>query len=506
MKLLNVIRGMRSKVVFFQVVTTLCFFLFASSIVFAAQQDDFVITVKTDNPGVSSNTQFRIPTVWGETYNYNVDCNNDGVDEATGVTGDYTCNYATAGTYTIRIKDNTGTKDGFPRIQFSFVGSDSEKLLSINQWGTGHWTSMNMAFYYCVNLDSANAVDNGGGAVPAWATDTPDLSNVTDLSYMFDYASSFNQDISGWDVSNVTNMDGMFRSASSFNRDINGWDVSNVTNMSSMFSGASSFNQDISGWVVSNVTNMGGMFAGASSFNQDIGSWDVSNVTNMNGMFTGASSFNRDISGWDVSNVTDMGYLFWNATSFNQNIGSWDVSNVTNMMYMFDNASSFNQDISGWDVSNVTNMIYLFHNASSFNQNISGWDVSSVNDMYGAFENAGLFNQNLGNWDVSNVTDMRRMFLNSGLSTDNYDNTLIGWSARNLQNNVQLDSSAHYCRSAVQRQHIIDTYNWTINDAGRSCVGQIMNVPAMNEWGIILIGLFMLSASLLVMRKKGNFK
>ena len=502
MKSVNSIGVMTIKVVFIHVLTVFCFFLFASSIVFAAPADDFVITVKTDNPGVSSDTQFEIPTVWGETYNYNVDCNNDGVDEATGVTGDYTCNYATAGTYTIRIKDNTGTRDGFPRIQFGFVGTDNEKLLSINQWGTGHWTSMQMAFEDCVNLDSANAVDNGGGAVPAWATDTPDLSNVTDLSLMFHYASSFNQDISGWDVSNVTNMSSMFSGASSFNQDISGWDVSNVTNMSRMFAGASSFNQDISGWDVSNVTNMGGMFAGASSFNQDISGWDVSNVTNMNGMFAGASSFNQDISGWDISNVTDMGYLFWNATSFNQNIGSWDVSNVTNMMFMFDNASSFNQDISGWDVSNVTNMIYLFHNASSFNQNISSWNVSSVNSMYGAFENAVSFNQDLGIWDVSNVTDMSRMFSNSGLSTDNYDNTLIGWSARNLQNNVQLDSSAHYCRSAVQRQHIIDTYNWTINDAGKSCNGQTMNVPAMNKWGIILTGLFMLFASFIMIRRE----
>ena len=41
--------------------------------------------------------------------------------------------------------------------------------------------------------------------------------------------------IGNWDVSNVTNMSGMFEGAKSFNQDISNWDVSNVTNMISMF-------------------------------------------------------------------------------------------------------------------------------------------------------------------------------------------------------------------------------------------------------------------------------
>ena len=36
-------------------------------------------------------------------------------------------------------------------------------------------------------------------------------------------------DISGWDVSNVTNMKYMFRNAESFNGDLSKWNVSNVT-------------------------------------------------------------------------------------------------------------------------------------------------------------------------------------------------------------------------------------------------------------------------------------
>ena len=63
------------------------------------------------------------------------------------------------------------------------------------------------------------------------------VSNVTDMGYMFDEASSFNQPISGWDVSSVTNMVYMFRNAYSFNQPIGNWIVSNVPDMRDMFIG-----------------------------------------------------------------------------------------------------------------------------------------------------------------------------------------------------------------------------------------------------------------------------
>jgi surface protein len=37
-----------------------------------------------------------------------------------------------------------------------------------------------------------------------------DVSKVTDMSFMFNKAKSFNEDISNWDVSNVTDMEWMF--------------------------------------------------------------------------------------------------------------------------------------------------------------------------------------------------------------------------------------------------------------------------------------------------------
>jgi len=74
--------------------------------------------------------------------------------------------------------------------------------------------------------------------------------------------------------------------------DISTWNVSNVTDMSEMFQGADSFNADISGWDVSNVTNMAYMFRYAKSFTADISDWKVGNVKDMSGMFVEATSFN----------------------------------------------------------------------------------------------------------------------------------------------------------------------------------------------------------------------
>jgi len=112
---------------------------------------------------------------------------------------------------------------------------------------------------------------------------------------------------------------------------MNSWCVSNINDMSSLFEGRKDFNEDISSWDVSSVTTMNGMFNGAVAFNGDLSSWDVSSVTDMDGMFSYATAFNGNLSSWNVSSVTTMGDIFWKAVTFNGDLSSWDVSSVTNM-------------------------------------------------------------------------------------------------------------------------------------------------------------------------------
>ena len=74
---------------------------------------------------------------------------------------------------------------------------------------------------------------------------------------------------------------------------ISDWCTSGITDMSYLFQGKSSFNEPIGDWDTSSVTTMYQMFAGASSFNQAIGNWDTSSVTAMYYMFLGFADEGR---------------------------------------------------------------------------------------------------------------------------------------------------------------------------------------------------------------------
>ena len=291
----------------------------------------------------TARNQIRLPLSASGTYDFVVSWGDGREDTITAYNQEeVTHTYRFGGKYKITI---SGVCEGFG---FSYDSGDRAKLLDVSQWGVVKLHNEGHQFNRCTNLSGFSA------------SDTPDLSDITNMNGMFWFAKSFNGDIGDWDVSSVTDMSYMFQYAVSFNQDISSWDVSNVTSMHSMFDSAVSFNQDIGSWDVSSVTDMIGMFYDASAFNQDIGSWDVSNVTYMKHMFAGTISFNQDIGSWDVSNVIYMHGMFYNARSFNQDIGSWDVSSVTDMSGMFWNALAFNQNISEWDVDQVTDHDSIF--------------------------------------------------------------------------------------------------------------------------------------------------
>ena len=302
----------------------------------------------------------------------------------------------------------------------TFSNSTSPTITNINSWDTSNVTNMSYMFSGATSFN---------GNMSSW-----DTSNVTNMSNMFNGATSFNQNISSWYTPSVTNMSNMFNGATSFNQNIGNWNTSSVSNMSYMFSGATSFNQNIGSWVTSSVSNMSNMFNGATSFNGNMSSWNFSNVTDMSYMFNGATSFNQDIGYWYTPIVTNMSNMFNGATSFNQNIGSWVTSSVSNMSYMFSGATSFNGNMSSWNFSNVTNMSYMFSGATSFNENISSWYTPSVTNMSNMFNGATSFNQNISSWNVSNVTNMSYMFNQASAFNQPINQDINTWNVSSVTN------------------------------------------------------------------------
>jgi surface protein len=393
---------------------------------------DFITTWDTENTGTSASNQITIPGT-GAGYSYSIYWESLSSSTATGTiatstSASQTITFPEPGQYKVAIK---GT---YPRIYFN-NGGDKLKILTVEQWGSPAWTTMQSAFYGCANL-----------TVPA--TDAPNLSGVTI-------------------------MNSMFQGATSFNNPVNHWDVSNVTTMRTVFFGATSFNQSLNNWNTASVTDMYKMFLGASMFNGTIGNWNVSKVLSMRGMFA-FTPFNQNISMWNTASNTDMSYFFQNNTAFNQDISNWNTSNVTQMEGTFQNSDAFSYDITSWDTTKVTDMAWMFFNNNSFNQDISNWNTASVTTMYKMFENATAFDQDLSSWNMTSISTsstyylngLQDMFLNASLSTQNLDSTLTSWAAQSLQSNVpfHLGLKTYSSTGATALDTLRDTYNWTITE------------------------------------------
>ncbi len=219
----------------------------------AAQTTDFVTVWKTDNTGTSASNQITIP-VSGSYINYNVNWG-DG-NTSTGLIGSATHTYAAAGTYTVRISGS------FPGIYFN-NGGDRYKLLAVTQWGSAiQWETFLRAFYGCSNMDVS-------------ATDTPRLAGVTNIAYMFASCSSLvgNASFANWHTDKIYDMDYTFQYATQFNQNISGWNNTAGQLYRQTFFHATAFNQNLGKWNISKTANgyLGNMlsYSGLSVANYD---------------------------------------------------------------------------------------------------------------------------------------------------------------------------------------------------------------------------------------------
>jgi len=442
------------------------FLLITFSTLYTQAQNQPFITTWEVNPG---DLNITIPTYQSSVYNYTVDFGDGTV--LNNQTGNVTHSYSTAGNYTVSI---TGT---FPRIYFNgnWSGNFYGNILSIDQWGDIQWESMNSAFEGCQKLIIT-------------ATDSPDLSQTTDLSQMFERCSNLNQSLNSWNVSNITNMNRMFYQATSFDQPLNNWNVSNVINMQNMFDDALSFNQDLSNWNFNTSVSLGYMIADTNlnitNYENLLDKFYNLNLTNKTlnaiGMYycnTATRSNLINNRGWTIqfdyqdmncgqilnpnafttkwliSSSGDKVYIPANGTGFNYNVDFGDGTILTNqtssISHTYTSPGVYSVSITGnypkfsfsgkhdllsveqWGSQQWTTMSYAFQNCYNLEINATDApDLSQVINMNGMFKNCSNFNQSIDHWDVSNITEMSQLFY----GTNQFNQSLNSWNVSNVTN------------------------------------------------------------------------
>lgn len=300
------------------------------------------------------------------------------------------------------------------------IYGSADKILEIEQWGNISWESMNSAFSNC-------------RLIQLTATDSPNLSNVTDASFMFHNAHNFlgAPSMQNWDTSHIQNFMFMFAHQGDYPAAIDNFDTPYIS------------------------------------------TWNTSSAINFNSMFFNRKNFNQPLNTWNTSNATNMGWMFASCLKFNQRLDNWDTSKVTDMSFMFHFIPVFNQPLKSWNTSNVVNFGHMFHGCTSFNYNLDTWDLTKTTSTDTMFSGASSFNQSLASWNLAVLNEASSFLSNSGLSCENYSKSLAGWADNpNTANNVNMGFviPLQYAANAVNKRNILIGKGWSFNgDVPGSC-------------------------------------
>ena len=135
-------------------------------------------------------------------------------------------------------------------------------------------------------------------------------------------------------------------------------DVSELNDLSSIFDGLKIEVVDISGWDTSNVTTMAYMFTECEDIKKIIGieNLDVSKLQSANAMFYGCQNLvELDLTNWNPILLNSAWNMFSYCSNLKiiKNIENWQLPNIKNVSYMFYKCTKLDVDLSNWNLRNI---------------------------------------------------------------------------------------------------------------------------------------------------------
>lgn len=204
------------------------------------------------------------------------------------------------------------------------------------------------------------------------------------------------------DVSDLTELSTLFNEIVDITVDISGWDVRNVTKLWKTFEN-SNISFDASDWELTNCETLDGTFHGAQQISKSIETWKFVKLKSMSQCFDCIESdyFFPDLSKWNVSTVEDLSWCFSNTNSFgilSDSISGLNIKSATNLECCFQKTKGY-MDLSGWSLNKKkpVRLNNMFKESDIYDANIKGWNVKKVKSLYNMFD-FSPYQEDLSSW------------------------------------------------------------------------------------------------------------
>ncbi|MFT9084490.1 MAG: BspA family leucine-rich repeat surface protein [Leuconostoc pseudomesenteroides] len=399
---------------------------------------------------------------------------------------------------------------------FSHMFTNASKLtdLDLSNWGANRTAStVGMSYMF-----------SGTSALTNLTLTNFQTTNVTNMSYMFQYTGLTELDLHTWNVAKVTTFANMFQKAKITALNLSSWrnnDSSVTTSMAYMFDGTSTLTTlNLSNFKTASVTNMSYTFRATGLTELDLSNWDVNKVTSFTYMFYGADKLiTLDVSNWGdnrsaasvvmdymfaytsaltslnltnfkTDNVTTMAYMFSATALTTLDLHSWNVDTVLTFQGMFLSAKFTTLDLSNWGENRSANnviMSSMFQNTPNLkNLTLTNFKTTNVINMTQMFYVTSLEKLDLHNWDVNQVTSFQVMFYDASQLTDL---DLSGWGSERSATDVKMNGMFNRT-SKLNNLTLVDFKTTNVIDMAEMFSNTHLTDLNINKWDVSQVTTF----------------